>query len=231
MQILHRNYLQFLYIVVYDTTFMSALFLEIHPKNPEERKIKQVIECLQSGGVVIYPTDTIYGLGCDLHNQRAIEKICQIKGIKPKKANFAFICNDLSHISEYARSLSNATFRLMKKALPGAFTFILEATNKVPKILDNNRKTIGIRVPDHPIPRIIVEKLGNPLITTSIHNDEDEYIEYTTDPELIYEKFKNVVDIVIDGGIGGIKPSTIVDCTNDDFEIIRQGAGILEDFV
>ena len=210
---------------------MSAVFLSIHPKNPEERKIKQVIECLQSGGIIIYPTDTIYGLGCDLHNQRAIERICQIKGIKPKKANFAFICHDLSHISEYARSLSNATFRLMKKALPGAFTFILQATNKVPKILDNNRKTIGIRIPEHPIPRIIVEKLGNPLITTSIQNDEDETIEYITEPELIYEKFSSLVDIVIDGGVGGFKPSTIVDCTSDSFEIVRQGAGLLEDFV
>lgn len=210
---------------------MSAVFLPIHPKNPEERKIRQVVECLQAGGLIIYPTDTVYGLGCDLHNQRAIEKICQIKGIKPKKANFAFICHDLSHISEYARSLSNATFRLMKKALPGAFTFILQATNKVPKILDNNRKTIGIRIPDHPIPRMIVERLGNPIITTSIHNDEDEIIEYITDPELIYEKFASLVDIVIDGGTGGIKASTIVDCTNDSFEIIRQGAGNLDDFL
>jgi tRNA threonylcarbamoyl adenosine modification protein (Sua5/YciO/YrdC/YwlC family) len=210
---------------------MSAIFLPIHPKNPEERKIKQVVECLREGGVIIYPTDTVYGLGCDLHNPRAIERVCQIKGIKPKKANFAFICYDLSHISEYARSLSNSTFRLMKKALPGAFTFILQATNKVPKILDNNRKTIGIRIPDHPIPRMIVEKLGNPIITTSIHNDEDQIIEYITEPELIYEKFANLVDIVIDGGTGGIKPSTIVDCTNDTFEIVRQGAGILEEFL
>jgi tRNA threonylcarbamoyl adenosine modification protein (Sua5/YciO/YrdC/YwlC family) len=210
---------------------MSAIYLSIHPKNPEERKIKQVVECLQDGGLIVYPTDTIYGLGCDLHNQRAIERICQIKGIKPKKANFAFICHDLSHISEYARSLSNATFRLMKKALPGAFTFVLPATNKVPKILDNNRKTIGIRIPDHPIPRMIVEKLGNPIITTSIHNDDDEIIEYITDPELIYEKFSSLVDIVIDGGIGGIYASTIVDCTNDSFEIIRQGAGNLDDFL
>lgn len=210
---------------------MSAIFLPIHPKNPEERKIKQVVECLQEGGVIIYPTDTIYGLGCDLHNQRAIERVCQIKGIKPKKANFAFICHDLSHISEYARSLSNATFRLMKKALPGAFTFILQATNKVPKILDNNRKTVGIRIPDHPIPRMIVERLGNPLITTSIHNDEDETVEYITEPSLIYEKFASLVDIVIDGGVGGFKPSTIVDCTNDSFEIIRQGAGNIEDFI
>jgi len=210
---------------------MSAVFLSIHPKNPEERKINQVVECLREGGVIIYPTDTVYGLGCDLHNPRAIERVCQIKGIKPKKANFAFICHDLSHISEYARSLSNSTFRLMKKALPGAFTFILQATNKVPKILDNNRKTIGIRIPDHPIPRMIVEKLGNPIITTSIHNDEDEIIEYITEPERIYEKFANLVDIVIDGGTGGIKPSTIVDCTNDSFEIVRQGAGILEEFL
>lgn len=210
---------------------MSAVFLSIHPKNPEERKIKQVVDCLQEGGVIIYPTDTIYGLGCDLHNPRAIERICQIKGIKPKKANFAFICHDLSHISEYARSLSNATFRLMKRALPGPFTFVLQATNKVPKILDNNRKTVGIRIPNHPIPRMIVEKLGNPIITTSLHNDEDEIIAYITDPELIYEKFSSLVDIVIDGGTGGMKPSTIVDCTTDSFEIIRAGAGNIEEFL
>ncbi|MCS6795258.1 MAG: L-threonylcarbamoyladenylate synthase [Raineya sp.] len=210
---------------------MPALFLPIHPQNPEPRKIRQVVECLREGGVVIYPTDTIYGLGCDLHNSRAIERVAQIKQVNPKKANFAFICYDLSHISEYARNFSNATFRLMKKALPGAFTFILPATNKVPKILDNNRKTVGIRVPNHSIPRQIVLELGNPILTTSLHNDAEESINYINDPELIYEKFKNQVDIVIDGGIGGIQPSTIVDCTNDDFEIIRQGAGILEDYL
>ncbi len=207
----------------------KKMLLSIHPKNPDERKIKQVIDCLKNGGVIIYPTDTVYGIGCDLHNQRAIERICAIKNIKPKKANFAFICNDLSHISEYARGLSNATFKLMKKALPGAFTFILEATNKVPKILDNNKKTVGIRIPDHNIPRIIVEKLGNPLITTSV--DDDDLVEYMTDPELIHEKLGHLVDIVIDGGVGGLFLSTIVDATTDDFEIIRQGAGILEDFM
>ncbi len=210
---------------------MPALFLPIHPKNPEPRKIKQVVDCLQEGGIIIYPTDTIYGLGCDLHNSRAIERICQVKQINPKKANLAFICYDLSHISEYARNLSNATFRLMKKALPGAFTFVLPATNKVPKILDNNRKTVGIRIPNHPIPRQIVLELGNPIITTSLHNDEGESINYINDPELIYEKFKNQVDIIIDGGMGGIQPSTIVDCTNDDFEIIRQGAGNLDEYL
>jgi len=209
---------------------MAAIYLSIHPQNPEERKIKQVVEILKQGGLIIYPTDTVYGLGCDLHNQRAIERVAQIKGVKAKKANFAFICHDLSHISEYARSVSNATFRLMKKALPGAFTFVLEASNKVPKILDNNRKTVGIRVPKHPIPRAIVEHLGNPIITTSIHHEEG-LVEYLTDPERIYENFKHQVDIVIDGGIGGFVPSTIVDCTDDSFEVLREGAGNLEDFI
>ncbi|MDX1902844.1 MAG: L-threonylcarbamoyladenylate synthase [Thermonemataceae bacterium] len=209
---------------------MAAIYLPIHPQNPEERKIKQVISVLKEGGVIIYPTDTVYGLGCDLHNPRAIERIAQIKGIKAKKANFAFICHDLSHISEYTRGVSNATFRLMKKALPGAFTFVLQASSKVPKILDNNRKTVGIRVPNHPIPRAIVEHLGNPIITTSIHHEAD-LVEYLTDPELIYENFKYQVDIVIDGGVGGFVPSTIVDCTDDTFEVLRSGAGNLEDFV
>lgn len=175
---------------------------------------------------MIYPTDTIYGLGCDIHNTKAVEKVSRIKGIKPEKNDFSFICYDLSHIADYAR-VSNAGFKLMKKALPGPFTFILEASNRVPRLLNTNKKTVGIRVPDNNIPRQIVRELGNPIITTSIR-DEDEVIEYSTDPELIYEKFQALVDIVIDGGYGGNVPSTIIDATSDNFEIVREGLGQIE---
>ncbi len=202
---------------------MPAIYLKIHPENPEERKIKQVVECLRDGGVVIYPTDTIYGIGCNLHDKRALERVCQIKGIKPKKANFSFICHDLSHISEYAK-VDTPTFKIMKKALPGPFTFVLNATNKVPELLDNNKKTVGIRIPAHPIPLQIVADLGNPIITTSVH-DDDEVIEYITSPDLIFDMFKHKVDIVIDGGYGNLIPSTIVNCTEGSPEVVRQGAG------
>lgn len=202
---------------------MPADFLRIYPDNPDQRRIRQVAECLRGGGVVIYPTDTVYGLGCDIHNARAVEKVAWIKGIKPQKNDFSFICYDLSHIADYAR-VSNAAFKLMKKALPGPFTFILEASNRVPRLLNTNKKTVGIRVPDHSIPRGIVRELGNPIITTSI-KDDDEVIEYSTDPELIYEKFQHQVDIVIDGGYGGNVGSTIVDATSDNFEIVREGLG------
>jgi tRNA threonylcarbamoyl adenosine modification protein (Sua5/YciO/YrdC/YwlC family) len=208
---------------------MAATFLKIHPDNPELRKILQVVDTLRNGGLVIYPTDTVYGLGCDIHNQKAVEKVCRIKGIKPQNINLSFICYDLSHISEYA-TLGTPIFKLMKKALPGPFTFILEASHKVPKILHTNKKTVGIRVPDHNIPRLIVKELGNPIITTSI-KDDDEVIEYSTDPELILEKFKNLVDIVIDGGYGNNIASTIVNCTNDEFEVVREGMGDIHQYV
>ncbi len=204
---------------------MPAELLKIYPENPDPRRIRQVAECLRGGGLVIYPTDTVYGLGCDIHNARAVEKVAWIKGVKPQKNDFSFICFDLSHIADYAR-VSNAAFKLMKKALPGPFTFILEASNRVPKLLNTNKKTVGIRVPDHSIPRSIVRELGNPIITTSI-KDDDEVIEYSTDPELIFEKFQHQVDIVIDGGYGGNIGSTIVDATTDNFEIIRDGLGEL----
>jgi tRNA threonylcarbamoyl adenosine modification protein (Sua5/YciO/YrdC/YwlC family) len=204
---------------------MPAQLLKIYPDNPDSRRIREVAECLRGGGLVIYPTDTVYGLGCDIHNARAVEKVAWIKGIKPQKNDFSFICFDLSHIADYAR-VSNAAFKLMKKALPGPFTFILEASNRVPKLLNTNKKTVGIRVPDHSIPRSIVRELGNPIITTSI-KDDDEVIEYSTDPELIFEKFQHQVDIVIDGGYGGNVGSTIVDATTDNFEIIREGLGEL----
>jgi tRNA threonylcarbamoyl adenosine modification protein (Sua5/YciO/YrdC/YwlC family) len=208
---------------------MSAELLRIYPDNPDERRIRKVAECLRNGGLVIYPTDTVYGLGCDIHNTRAIEKIARIKGIKPQKNDFSFICYDLSHIADYAR-VSNVAFKLMKKTLPGPFTFILEANNNVPKILNTNKKTVGIRVPDNTIPRYVVRELGNPIITTSI-KDEDEVIEYSTDPELIFEKFQHLVDIVIDGGYGGNVGSTIIDATTDEFEVVRAGLGEISTFL
>ncbi|WP_460970328.1 L-threonylcarbamoyladenylate synthase [Spirosoma migulaei] len=204
---------------------MSAEFIKLYPKNPDPRRIDHIVKALRDGAVIIYPTDTIYGMGCDIHNARAVERVARIKGIKPSKNDFSFICYDLSHIADYAR-VSNQAFKLMKSVLPGPFTFILQATNNVPKLLNTNKKTVGIRVPDNDIPRLIVHELGNPIITTSIR-DEDEIIEYSTDPELIFEKFQNQVDIVIDGGYGGNVPSTIVDATDDDFSVIRQGLGEL----
>jgi tRNA threonylcarbamoyl adenosine modification protein (Sua5/YciO/YrdC/YwlC family) len=200
---------------------MRASLIKIHPENPDLRKIEQVVEVLKAGGLVIYPTDTVYGIGCDIYNPKAIERIAKIKNIKPERANFAFICHDLSHLANYAK-VSTPVFKLMKKALPGPFTFVLSATNEVPKILNNKRKTIGIRIPDNEIPRMIVRELGHPILTSSIV-DDDDILEYSTDPELIFEKFENLVDVVIDGGYGNNVASTIVMCANDEFEVIRQG--------
>lgn len=188
----------------------------------------KVVKILNEGGIIIYPTDTVYGLGCDIYNHKAVEKIARIKNRNLTKANFSFICSDLSHISDYTRQINNVTFKLMKKNLPGPFTFILPANNNVPKLFKNKKKTVGIRIPDNNIPLDIVRFLGHPILTTSIY-DEDDVIEYTTDPELIYEKYDNVVDIVIDGGYGDNIPSTVVDCTNDEIEIVRQGKGELID--
>lgn len=200
------------------------MLIYIHPDNPEPRKIKQVVECLQDGGLVIYPTDTVYGLGCDIYNQKAIEKLCRLKGIKPEKMSFSFICNDLSHISEYTLNLDTPTYKLMKRALPGPYTFILKANNSIPKLFKNNKRTVGIRIPDHAIPRAIVQELGHPIITTSIHH-EDEVLDYITEAYLIEERFGKLVDIIIDGGTGGIEPSTIVDCTGDEPVVLREGKG------
>lgn len=205
-----------------------ASFIKLYPKNTDQRKILEIVECLRNGGIIIYPTDTVYGLGCDIHNTKAVEKICKIKEIKPEKANLSFICNDLSHIADYAK-ISTPTFKLMKRALPGPFTFILLASSKVPKIIQANRKTVGIRIPDNNIPRLIVEALGNPILTTSLK--EYDILEYATDPELIFEKYELLVNIVIDGGIGNITPSTIIDATTDEFEVIRQGLGDIEPFL
>lgn len=208
---------------------MAADFLKIHPDNPPLKKILQVVETLRDGGIVIYPTDTVYGMGCDIHNQKAVERICQLKGLNPRKINLSFICYDLSHISEYAK-VDTGTFKVMKKALPGPFTFLLNASNKVPKILNTNKKTVGIRIPDHSIPRQIVKELGNPIITTSV-KDEDEILEYSTDPELIYEKYKDLVDVVIDGGFGNNEPSTILDCHEGNLEIVREGIGDINQYL
>ena len=200
------------------------MLLRIHPDSPSQRQIKKVVDCLNDGGIIIYPTDTVYGLGCSIYKTKAVERIAQLKGIKKEKANFSFICYDLSHISDFTKPISNDVFKLMKSSLPGAFTFILDANNKVPKLFQSKKKTVGIRVPDNNIIREIVRELGHPIMSSSVH-DEDEIIEYTTDPELIYEKFKNIADIVIDGGYGDNEVSTIVNCTSDEIEIIREGKG------
>lgn len=209
---------------------MPAEFIRLYEENPDPKKVKQAVDILRNGGVVIYPTDTVYGMGCDITNQRAVEKICKIKGINPKKHNFSIICADLGKIAQYTRVITKPVFKMMKKGLPGPFTFILEASNVVPKILHSNKKTIGIRVPAHNIPRILVEELGHPILTTSIR-DEDDVVEYSTDPELIFEKYQHQVDLVIDGGYGQNVASTILDCTGDEVEIVRQGLGQLEDIV
>jgi tRNA threonylcarbamoyl adenosine modification protein (Sua5/YciO/YrdC/YwlC family) len=206
------------------------MFIKIYEENPNPKSISQVVDVLRKGGVIIYPTDTIYGIGCDITNPKAIERVCQIRGIKPEKANLSFICNDLTSISLYTKPLDNTTFRLLKKSLPGPFTYIFNASGQVPKLLSSKKKTVGIRVPDNNIAREIVKELGNPIVSASIH-DDDELIEYSTDPELIYEKFGSIVDLVVDGGYGKNNPSTVVDCTTGDFEVIRQGEGNLDLYI
>jgi tRNA threonylcarbamoyl adenosine modification protein (Sua5/YciO/YrdC/YwlC family) len=206
------------------------MLLKVHPENPGERQLKIITDCLHAGGIIIYPSDTIYGLGCDITQIRAVDRIAQIKGIKREKANFSFICRDLSHLSDFTRQIPNHIFRLMRKALPGPFTFILNANNNVPHYFQSKKKTVGIRIPNHLVPLQIVEKLGNPIMSTSIH-DEDEIIEYSTDPELIYEKYRDIVDIVIDSGHGGNIASTVVDCTGEEPVIVREGKGDIEQYL
>jgi tRNA threonylcarbamoyl adenosine modification protein (Sua5/YciO/YrdC/YwlC family) len=200
------------------------MLLKIYPENPSEKQIRTVAECLNDGGVIIFPTDTIYAMGCDIYKPRAIDRVAQIKGIKKQKANFSFICHDLSQLSDFTKPISNEVFKLMKSSLPGPFTFILNSNTNVPKIFQSKKKTVGIRIPDNNIPLHIIRELGNPVMSTSIH-DEDEIVEYTTDPELIYEKYGKMVDIVIDAGYGDNTPSTIVDCTGDDIVVVREGKG------
>jgi len=209
---------------------MAAELIKLYPENPDVRKINQIVEILRNGGIIIYPTDTIYGLGCDLHNKKAIDRLCRIKEIKPKNFNLSFICNDMSNISHYVKNLDTPTFKIMKRALPGPYTFILEASSKVPKIFDGSKKTVGIRIPDNNIPRMITELLGNPIVTTSI-KDDDQIVEYTTDPEQIYDEYQNLVDVVIDGGVGGNVPSTVIDCSGASPEVIREGLGSIEDII
>lgn len=204
------------------------MLMHIHPETPAQRQINMVVDVIRSGGVIIYPTDTVYGLGCDIFNTKAIERVARIKGVSMDKARFSIICHDLSHLSDYTRPINNNTFKLMRSHLPGPFTFILEANNNVPKIFKSKKKTVGIRIPKNNIPLEIVKELGHPILTTSIR-DFDEVIEYTTDPELIHENFKNLVDLVIDGGFGHNIPSTIVDCTGSEPVIIREGLGIFEE--
>jgi tRNA threonylcarbamoyl adenosine modification protein (Sua5/YciO/YrdC/YwlC family) len=200
------------------------MIVKLYEKNPNPREINKIVDILKEGGIVVYPTDTVYAMGCDALNVRAVEKICKIKNINPQKANLSIICNDLSGISEYAK-VSNTIFKLMKKNLPGPFTFILNATNSLPKIY-KNRKEVGIRIPDHTIIRTLVQELGNPILSTSVR-DKDDILEYSTDPELMEEEYGAIVDVVIDGGYGGLEPSTVVDCTGDEIAIVRQGKGEL----
>jgi len=203
-----------------------AELLRIHEENPEMRKVHKVAEILRHGGVAIYPTDTVYGIGCDLHNKKGIEKLIKIIGIKPNKLQLSFICYDLSQVAQYARPLPTQVFKILKRTLPGPYTFLLEASNEVPKILNISKKTVGIRIPDNRISRALVHELGNPIISASI-KDEDQIIQYTTDAEIIYERYKQQVDVVVDGGLGGVEPSTVADLTSGSVEIIREGLGDL----
>ena len=203
------------------------MLIKIYPENPNPREIKKRAQIIDDGGLVIYPTDTIYGIGCDITKPKAVARLAQIQGLDMDKAFFSFIFNDLSQLSEYTKPMSNPAFKLLKRNVPGPFTFIFEANNNIPKLFKTRRKTIGIRLPDNNIVRAIVSELGRPLLSSSVHDDQDEVTEYITDPELIHERYGNVVDAVIDGGYGDNQPSTVVDCTTDEFEIIRQGKGEL----
>ena len=201
------------------------MLLHIHPDNPQPRLIKQLAECLRDGGIIIYPTDTIYGIGCDILQPKAVEKICRIKGVDPAKAQLSFICKDLSHLSDYTKSIDTPLYRMLKNHLPGPYTFILPASKQVPKILQSKKSTIGLRVPDNNICRELGDALGNPILSASLPGDA---VEDYTDPEIIFENFKDRVDFVIDGGAGGMVPSTVVDCTTDEWAVIRQGLGEFE---
>lgn len=204
------------------------MLISIHPDNPQERHIRQVVEVLRNGGVIIYPTDTIYGIGCDINHPRSVERICRIKEVDPKKAQLSFICRDLSHLSDYAKSISTPLYRLLKNHLPGPYTFILEASRQVPKILQSKKSTVGIRVPDNRICMAILEELGNPILSASLPG---EYVEDYTNPELIEERFGKLVDHVIDSGIGGMVPSSVIDCTGDKIVVIREGLGDVSEFI
>lgn len=205
-----------------------AQFIKIYPQNPNEAAIAKVVKVLKEGGLIIYPTDTVYGLGCDITNTKALERIAKIKGIKLEKANFSFICHDLSNLSDYVKQIDTPTFKILKRSLPGPYTFILPGNNNLPKEF-KKKKTVGIRVPDNAIVLEIVKQLGNPIVSTSIH-DDDEVLEYSTDPELIFEKWQNLVDVVIDGGYGDNQPSTIIDLSEGKPVVIREGKGDIDIF-
>ncbi|MGJ7031290.1 L-threonylcarbamoyladenylate synthase [Niabella hirudinis] len=202
------------------------MLISIHPKDPQPRLIKQVADSLRGGGIIIYPTDTIYGLGCDIFQTKAIERIAWIKKVDPKKAQFSFVCADLSHLSDFAKQISNSTFRLLKEYLPGPYTFILEASKQVPRILHSKKNTVGIRVPDNKITQALIRELGHPILSTTLPG---EFVEDYTDPEIIHDNYQNLVDIVIDGGIGGMIPSTIIDCTGGENVLVRKGLGDWEE--
>ena len=204
------------------------MLLRLNDTNINTETIHQIVKCLKDGGIIIYPTDTVYALGCDITNNKAIERICKLKGIQPEKANFSFVCNNLSHLSEFTKAIPNHVFRIMKKALPGPYTFILEANNSIPKLLKQTKKTVGIRVPKNAICLEIVRVLGNPLISTSLHDNSDDILEYFSDPEVIYQQYQDVVDIVIDGGFGNIYPSTVIDFTGHEPVVVREGLGTLD---
>lgn len=201
-----------------------AEFIKLYEENPDPRRIRQLVEVLKNGGVIIYPTDTVYSFGCDITQQKAVEKICRIKGINPKKHNFSIVCADLSNLAQYTRVIHKPVFKLMKKVLPGPYTFILEASAHVPKVLHSNKKTVGIRVPNHGVPRALVEELGRPILSSSLR-EEEGFLDYSTDPELIFEKYQQLVDIVIDGGYGASEPSTVLDCTGEEVLCLREGLG------
>lgn len=204
-----------------------AELLRIHEQNPEMRKIGKVVDILRNGGVVIYPTDTVYGIGCDLHNKKGIEKLVRLLGLNPNKLKLSFICHDLSEVAHYIRPISTHVFKILKRALPGPYTFLLDANNEVPKILNISKKIVGVRIPQNSISHTIVEELGNPIISASI-KDEDEVVEYTADPEIIFERYKKLVDVVVDGGLSGVDPSTVVDLTTGEINLVRQGIGSLD---
>ena len=203
------------------------MLLKINPDNPEGRKIRSAVDTLESGGVIIYPTDTVYALGCDINDNKAVDRICKLRGLDPNKAHLSLICRDISQVSDYSQQIDNQVFRLMKKHLPGPFTFVLNSNNQVPKMFKNRKRTIGIRIPDNNICMAIIEALGRPILTASLKSD-DEILEYFTDPIDIYDDYKKLVDLVIDGGVGGNMPSTVVDYTGAEPVILREGAGVLE---
>ena len=204
------------------------MLVEINPNNIDQRLIHQAVDALKKGGIIIFPTDTVYSMGCDLYNKKGLNELARMKGLKLSKANFAIICHDLSNLSDYVKQIDRPTFKLLKQVLPGPFTFIMNATNEVPKLFDTNKKEIGIRIPNNPIILAIVKELGNPIATTSLHNDEDDIQEYFADPYAIYERYDDTISMIIDGGYGNLDVSTVVDCTDGSPEIVRQGIGHID---